>query len=176
MFGVRAASIRMYAKQIPLLLIPLIALVAVWAVVARPQQRKLRDWKDELVLTQLKPVLETLVTDSQEVVATWEQQTFRVDDPSAVTQAVQRLADTYRVQLKAVNSTGQPAESSSVEGFAAMPLELEASGRFNKLSQWMSAMEATPGLLIDTFTITPSQGDAQSHQLKISLTAYLRKT
>ena len=180
------SAIARSTRWLAFLAIPLVVNVAIWKTLVMSQQRRLQDWRQTQVAAQLKPKLETALTESHKLLGEWEHMTLTAEDPAAVTQAIRKLAGRHDVQLVTILSKSSPGNVSqektkgpsaaSVPGFTAMPLELTATGRFNKLMDWISALEAQAGLRVDSWELTSGEKPGQPHQITMSLTALLRES
>ena len=175
--------IRSYGIWIALLAVPLVVNGVIWTTMVVPQRTQLTAWRDTQRLTKIKPTLESALSESHRMLVDVERTGFASDDPSAVMQAVQRLAGLHRVQIKEVSAQGQQARTAqtaksadhSIPGFAAMPMDLQVTGHFSKLGRWISAVEAQSGLQIDSLAITAGKEPGEPHQLTVHLTAFLRE-
>ena len=170
--------VRAYGMWVALLAIPLIVNGALWKFLVVPQRAELRAWRETQVIAELRPKLESLLTQSGQMLTDVSRTSFTQQDPSAVMQAVKRLAGLHHVQVKEVRMAGQEVTSggTTIPGFSTMPMELSVSGRFSKLAQWISDVEGQSGLQVDSWTMTPGTGPSDPHQLSVKLTAFLRET
>lgn len=140
---------RSYGTWALVLAVPLLVNGAIWATLVIPQHRQEQSWRSRRMMTELKPKLDTLLDTSSRLVTAAKQSWGDSKDPSAAIQLVQQLADRQHVQLSTLK-----AERAGAVG-AAAALDVEASGRFNKLARWLSDVEAQPALLIESWHITP---------------------
>jgi len=110
------------------------------------------------------------------VLADWRRSSFTSDDPAAVMQAVERLAGRHHVQLKQLSAVGTTASAEHATGSAngVIPVEVEATGRFNQLAHWMSDVEARSGLQMDSWELAPIKTAEQSYRLTVRMTAFLQ--
>ncbi len=153
------------------LIVPLVINLLVWYGLVRPQQRALENWQETHSAAAMKPKLETLLAQSQQLLSQWTQTSFSQADPAAVMQTIQRLAGVYHLQVKELTTTSaQP-----VGGSATMPLELEVLGSYHKLARWMGDVESQAGLQIDSWTITPGHEPGEPHHLSVHMTALLQR-
>ena len=163
-------------RWIALMAIPLVVNSVAWVTLVVPQRRELEVWRETQTVTELKPKLESLLAESHQMVTDWRRTAFTNDDPSAVMQAIQRLAGQHHVQIKelsasqaAVGHTAPLGSTSSV-----MPLELEVTGRFSQLAHWISDVEAQAGLQIDSWKLSSEEGADQFRRLTIKMSAFLQ--
>ena len=170
------ALVRSYRIWVALLAVPLLVNGMLWACVVAPQRAKLRAWRETQVDATLKPKFEALLAQSGQLVRDWSLGTVTREDPSAVMQTVQRLADLHRVVVTEMKMEGHSAKVAehAVAGLSAMPVQLEVTGRFGKLARWISDVESHPGLEVDAWTITPGAKPDDPHHLMITMNAFLR--
>ncbi len=165
--------------------VPLALNLLIWWGIVRPQRERWMAWRDMQAFVELRPGLETLLQDSRDVLAAWRQTSFVTDDPSAITQIVERLADRHgltisRLSLQrqgAVPSGGgrrqrQPAKPVSA-GPALLPVEVEVVGPFGRLARWLEALEAQAGLRVDEWAMAPVPDAAGQQRLSVTLSARL---
>ena len=167
-------SFKSYLPWAALFAVPLALNGLIWAALARPPQRQLAQWLDTAAATGLKPQLAELLAESRRVLMEWERTDFTTDDPSAVTQTVERLARQHRVQLGAINAKPGEADAHAPGGAAPASLTVDVSGRFSKLAQWMSDVERQSGLQIESWTMAAGATPGDPHKLTVNLTAFLR--
>lgn len=170
--------VQSYARWALVFTIPLIANVVLWHGLVAPQQSSLRAMQDARTIVALKPKLEALTAASRQLRAKAGQTKFTHDDPSAVMQMVQRLAGKHQVRVKELRSKGQEQQGAgrTVSGYSTVPLDLQVTGRFQKLAHWLSAVESQPGLQVESWTLAPAQDASQGTQLTVTLTAFLRNS
>ena len=166
-----------YGPGLAVVIIPLAVNVAVWRALVVPQQVTLRAWQNAQVLTELQPKLEALLSDSRQTLTEWRRTTFASDDPSAVMQVVQRLAGHHHVELKQLSASGAvvSAAHAALPSQGAVPMEVEATGRFGQLARWLSEVETQSGLQVDAWDLAPAKAADQSYRLTVKLTGFLRE-
>lgn len=150
-----------YGRWLGLLAVPLLVNGFVWMFVVRPHQRQLEAWRQTTTVAALKPQLEALLTEGHRLAMDWTRTEFSSNDPTAVTQTIQRLGERHHVRINALSVKGDH-------------VDLEALGNFGKLSRWMSEVEAQSGLQIESWTLTPDTEFDRPHRLAVSLTAFLK--
>jgi len=157
--------------------IPLAVNIAVWRVLVVPQQASLRAWRNTRVLTELQPKLAALLSQAHQTLAEWQRTSFASNDPSAVMQAVRQLAGRHHVEVRELNVSGAAAptaEHGALPVKGTVPIEFEATGRFNRLARWMSDVERQSGLQVDAWELTPATAADQSCRLTVKMTAFLQ--
>jgi type II secretory pathway component PulM len=164
-------SLKGYLPWTALFLAPVAVNLLMWTALVRPSQHEARRWQDAQTLVELKPKLDALLADSHRMLMDVERTGFSKDDPSAVTQAIERLAGRHRVELGTIDTKQDQAKSRS-EG--AMLLTVDVHGRFSKLAHWMSDVEAQSGLQIDSWTLSAGEKPGDLHTLTVQLTAFMR--
>lgn len=175
---------RRYGWWLALMIGPLCVNSVIWTAFVKSQQQRARTWTRVETLLELKPKFETLLADSHQIVTEWERTGFTKDDPSRVVQTIQRLADQHRIQLEEINAKEEPSGRRGqgapavrpITGFATMPITLQAAGRFSKLTHWISDLEASCQLQVDSLTLTTGEDPNGPLQLTVQLTAFLRET
>jgi len=169
-------SFKGYVPWVALLLAPLVLNGVVWSVFVHPRQRQVARWQDAHTLAALKPKLDALLTQSHDALMEWDRTDFTSEDPSAVTQTIERLARLHRVQLGQVNA--KPGEASehahAPKGMTASSLTVDVTGRFGKLAQWMSDLERQSGLQVESWTLAAGDKPGDPHKLTVNVTAFLR--
>ncbi len=170
-----------YGRWAALIALPLVLNGIVWSLLVAPQHGMLQAWRDAQRLKDLKPSLDGMITQSREMVARYDRTGFTSDDPEAVMEALQRLADTHRVQMKSVSAQGSLAgehgtKKSAVTGYSTMPVELALSGPFGKLAYWLGAVESQTGVHVEEWTLSNEADATRSQHLAVTLTAWLRET
>ena len=168
-------SIKGYLPWAALFAVPLIVNGLLWAALVRPPQQQLHQWRDTEALTELKPRLESLLTESHRMLMDWERTAFTNDDPAAVTQAIEQLVGRHHVQRAEINTKSNEATGlHSAHGMTAMSLTVGVKGRFSKLAHWMSDVEAQSGLQVDSWELSAGEKPGDLHTLTVNLTAFLR--
>lgn len=153
-------NLRSYGAWALVLAVPLLVNGAIWATLVIPQQRQERAWRARRAMTELKPKLETLVTTSHRLVAEAERSGEAPRDPAAAIQLVQRLADRQHLRLSTLKAGGKAAPTT---------VGVEASGRFSKLARWLGDVEAQPGLLIESWHMTPGEQPGEPARATVAL-------
>ena len=168
---------RRYGPWLGLLLFPLALNLLAWRALVLPQRANLGAWRNTQTLTELQPKLATLLSESHQVLTEWRRTAFTSDDPSAVMQTVQQLAGRHHVDVRQLNVSGMMAETAEPGALPAggsAPVEIQATGRFNQLTRWMSDVETQSGLQIDSWILVPGKASEQSSQLTVKMTALLQ--
>ena len=166
-------SLKGYLPWAALFVAPLVVNLLVWAVLVRPPQQQASRWRDAQALAELKPKLDALLADSRRMLMDVERTGFSSEDPSAVTQALDRLAGRHRVELGTIDTKQEQQAKGRSE--TAMTLTVDVRGRFSKLAHWMSEVEAQSGLQIDSWTLSAGEKPGDLHTLTVNLTALLRE-
>lgn len=161
-------KMRQALRRVLVLSLPLAVNVLVWRGLVAPSQHRRDTLRQALMATEIKPALESALVQSHETLAAWQATTFTASDPAAVMQTLQRLAGRHGVQIKTLEGGSQQMEAA-----ATMPLDLEVTGRFNRLARWLSDVERCAGLQVESWTIAPGVESGQPHELTIKLTAQL---
>ncbi|MDP3704149.1 MAG: type II secretion system protein GspM [Candidatus Omnitrophota bacterium] len=164
-------SLKGYLPWAALFVAPLAINLLVWAALVRPPQQQRHRWQDARSLAELKPKLDGLLAESHRMLMDAERTGFTSDDPSSVTQAIDRLAGRHRVTLGKIDTK---QDQSKGLGDTALSLTVDVRGRFSKLAHWMSEVEAQSGLQIDFWTISSGEKPGDLHTLTVNLTAFLR--
>jgi len=162
---------------VALLTIPLVVNLVMWRTLVIPQRQQLQILRDEQRLDALRPTLERLLAESRRMLKQVEAAHFTTDDPTAVMQLVQWLAQRHHVQIKDLSAQGQsqrPTKDASPR-LSTLPIELAVTGRFSKLAHWLSDMESQVGLQVDAWTLTSGKEPDAAHQLTVHLTAFLEE-
>ena len=163
--------LRSSGSWIAVLAIPVLANVLLWRALVMPQRSRLLTWQNEQRLTELKPKLAALVSESEAMLTQMERGGVH-DDASEAMQTIQRLAGRHRVQLKELSASGaQTTKKADAHGLTAAAVQVQVSGRFSRLARWISDVEATSGLLIDSLTLAPGKNVGEPHQLTVQLSA-----
>ena len=171
----RRKGVTRYGWWIGLFVAPLLINGMVWKALVVPARNQLEAWQETATVRKLTPKFEALLVESRKILADWARSAFTSDDPSAVMQAIQRLAGVHHVRIKELSATGQPTgRSDQAASIGTLPLELEVTGRFSQLAHWMNGVEGQSGLQIDSWTLAPGQMAGQAHRLTIKMTAFLR--
>lgn len=179
--------VRRSSGWVALVALPLVINVAVWVLLVAPQQQALTALRQTQTITELKPRLAALVTESQQLLTAWQRTTLPADDPSSAMQRIQRLAGQHRVRVQEINAHGQqasveaapPTESRKPSGghlgghSSTVPLALEVIGSFGNLAHWLGDVERQSGLQVETFTLAPESKEDRVQHLSVKLTALL---
>ena len=165
-------SLKGYLPWAAFFVAPLAVNFLVWAVLVRPPQQQASHWRDAKALVELKPKLDVLLAESRRMLMDVERTGFSKDDPSAITQAIDRLAGRHRVALGTIDTKQDQAKGRSE---TAMSLTVDVRGRFSKLAHWMSEVEAQSGLQIESWTLSAGDKPGDLHTLTVNLTAFLRE-
>jgi type II secretory pathway component PulM len=168
--------VRTYGLWAAVLSIPLIVNSLFWSWLVVPQRGQVRVWHDAKIVAALKPKLDAVLTESEQILTDAERTGFASQDPAAVMEAIRRLAGAHRVDVKEIRMERQEGKASGVAGYSAMPVQLQVSGRFSKLAHWMSAVESQAGLQVEQWSIAPGKAPSEPLQLSVTLTALLRET
>ena len=165
----RRRTFRSFGPGAALLVFPLALNLAIYRGVVRPLQAGIAASRQAQLLHQLKPSLESSLTEGARILTEWRRTSFSVSDPSAVMQTLQQLASTHGVRITTLKSETRTASS----GTYAL-LELQVSGRFGRLAHWVGDLERRSGFRIESWTLSQGQGPQDPEQLTIKLTAPLR--
>ena len=167
-----------YKSWLVLFCAPLLINGLVWRVLVVPQRAALQVWRDHQAVTELRPRLETLVAESQKMLTEGQRRSVFGKDPAFMTKTIQDLAGKHHVQIQKIhaNDRGGGLARGPLPGLSAMPIEVEASGNFNKLARWMNDLESQIGFQMDSWTLTAGQGPDQPHRLAMKMTAFVRGT
>lgn len=165
----RGRLLQFMSQRVVLLTLPLTVNLAVYFGIVQPMQARVTTLHQAQTLNKLKPALESTLTESDRILAVLRSTGFSTNDPSAVMQRLQELANTHRVHITTLNSGAQMATGASSTSF-----ELQVSGRFGRLARWMGDLETQSGCRIEEWDLSRS-GQAQDlQQLTIRLTALSR--
>ena len=162
------------------LILPIAVNLIVWNAVVRPERLNLKTWRDTRSLTQIRPELETLLGQSGQMIAQWENSIYKKDDPSAAMQMIQRLATENRVQVKGIQTKLYEETPSSARkgnnalGLTEMPVDIAVVGSYAKLAKWLSDLEAQRSLQINSWTLQPSTDADRLLHLTLRVTVLLR--
>jgi type II secretory pathway component PulM len=167
---------RTYGLWVAVLSIPLIVNSLFWSSLVVPQRERVRIWNDAKVVAALKPKLDAVLAESEQILTDAERTGFGSQDPAAVMEAIRRLAGAHRVDVKEIRMERAEGKTSGAADYAAMPVQLQVAGRFNKLAHWMSAVESQTGLQIEQWSIAPGKAPNEPLQMSITITAFLRET
>ena len=154
----RRSVVRSYGKWALVLAVPPLVNCAIWVTLVIPQHRQEQSRRSMRMMTELKPKLDTLLDTSSRLVTAAKQSWRDSKDHSAAIQLVQRLADRQHVRLSTLKAGGKAAA-----------LDVEASGRFSKLARWLGDVEAQPGLLIESWNITPGEQPGEPAHATVKL-------
>ena len=151
--------------------VPLAVNLFLWKALVVPQRNQLLTWRNEQRLTELKPKLAALVSESDAMLNHLDRTSLH-DDPSEAIQILQRLADRHRLQLKELSVQGaQTKGKTDSRAGSSVPVNVRVSGRFSKLAHWLSDVEGQTGLRIDSWTLEPGEEPGDVHQLNVQLSA-----
>ncbi len=162
-----------------LLVVPLIVNLMVWSLWVSPQRRQLEAWRRAEHAAEIRPQLERVLADSRALVAEGRQVPFSRNDPAAVLQTLQQIAGTHHVQVKTIHTDGQQTAGTpavGLEGFTSLPLQLDVTGSFGRVTRWMGEVESQPGLQLESWTLAPDSDNERLVRCRITMTAYLRET
>ena len=164
--------IRSSGVWIAVIAVPLAVNLFLWKALVVPQRNQLLTWQNEQRLTELKPKLAALVSESDAMLNHLDRTSLH-DDPSEAMQVLQRLADRHRLQLKELSAQGAQAKgkADSRAGGSSVPVSVRVSGRFSKLAHWLSDVEGCTGLRVDSWTLEPGKEPGEPHQLNVQLSA-----
>jgi len=142
--------------------VPLVINTLIAQLIVRPEQGRLRDWSELSRLVEIKPKLESLLTESRQVLLTREKKSgFEASDPAAALNEAERLARQHHVEIDSSQIKGNKA--------AATSFSLKVTGSFDRLARWISEAEASRGWQIDHWTLTAAKEPNRPHQLMIDL-------
>ena len=157
------------------LAIPTALNVALWWGWIGPQYRRMAQWQQARQMAQVRPALEALVKQSDQVVEQSRRSSVASSDPQTVMQRLQQLADRHRVQLLGLNvraASSMPSLLLSPSDHAAKaPIELEARGSFHQLANWIGELETVSGVQLEQWTLTSASEPGQPHHAKLSLSS-----
>ena len=152
-----------------LLAVPLALNLVIYVGAVRPLRARVTASRQARVLNELKPMLESALTESGQILTVWRRTGFSTSDASTVMQTLQQLATTHGVRIATLDSAAQ-----ITAGGTSIPLELAVSGRFGRLAHWMEDLETRSGFRIESWTLTRGQDARDPEQLAIKLTAFLQ--
>lgn len=164
-----------------LLVVTLLIDWAIWKIAVLPQQEKLKAWREMEIFTELKPKLEALIVESNQLREDSKQSLFDKDDPSQAMQVIQSLALKHRIEVGQINLKGKDSVSENAKrierdfpGFSAVSMDLNATGGFDRLARWMNDMESQDGFQIDAWTMKSDKDSSKPPQLNMGVTVLLK--
>ena len=171
-----------YVLWAVLAVVPLLANAMLWKFAVAPSIKKWHRLKDMGSIVQMKPKLESLLEESNQLLVDWQSQSSIQEGPTAALLKLQKLAADHRVQIKEVNTKEIQAfnHSKSVEptgGFSAlscMPVTLQVTGTYHNLARWIHAVENKPGIQINDWSLAPPQGQEHGCRLDVDMNMILR--
>ena len=163
-----------------LLILPFLINLIFWNTMVHPVRANLAKWQDTKALSEIRPQLEGLIAESNQMVTGWDESIFKKDDPSSAMQTIQRLASENRVQVKGMQtSIHEEASAGKVKnpmGLTEMPVNLVVAGSYAKLAQWLNALEEQHGLRINSWSLQQSTDADRLLQLSLSVSVLLRES
>ncbi len=140
---------------------PLFINILLWQAVIRPEQSRLRQRSEISRMEELKPRFETVLTESQVLLSGEKQTGFEKRDVSQTLDELQRWARQYHVEIK--NSKIKESGPSGAE------LNVNVTGNFDRIAQWVSEIEKSPRLQLSTWTLTAAEELNRPHQLNADI-------
>ena len=156
-------KMRSLAACVGLAIVPVALNLAIWRGWLVPKQARVRLLQEASVAASAKPELASLLKDSQGLAAQWKGANLGERDAFSATRRVEQIAASKRVTIMTISA--KPGQQGSV------PIEVEATGRFNPLARWLAELEAQAGLQVDEWSFAPPDKPGQPERLKIELTA-----
>jgi type II secretory pathway component PulM len=149
------------------LVAPLAINAVVWSAVLTPLQANLQRLRNLEAATEMRPQLEKMIRESDGILQTWSTTSFGRDDVAAVSPAIRRSAARQHLTLTDIKESS----GGMFTGPNVRSLEVQASGRFNKLARWMSDLEKGAGFVVDSCSM---KGDGTGNcTMTLRVTAFL---
>lgn len=166
-----------------LALVPLFVNLFFWEIGTVPSEARFRSLQTTLKLAEMKPELESLLTEGARLLAEGEEQSFVREDPAMGMKELQKLAGDFGVQIKEIRMNEAPslevmaaAAKKPAPDFMKIPVELEVAGTYNKLIGWMSAVEKEPSLQIETWSLASPKKQEETTRLSMNLSVIFKNT
>ena len=158
-------------RALKLVLIPLALNMARWQLVFIPRQAVLREWQQTRNWVEIKPKIESLLSESRAVKDSWESTRFSQNDLSAATEALQQHVQRYDLQIQKLQM--QEASPKKDSNFSSVTIVLELTGSFSSMIRWISDLETLYGFRIDSLQINGSSFSDKPAQMTVEVTALL---
>lgn len=150
-----------------------------WVAVVIPHQHRLQAAQEASTLTTIQPRLEALVKESRETLLRETASDAMGEDRSAPMTLVRNLAQRHRLEIAELRVQGsraapaakrrgaEPAAQASAE--RTIPVDVELVGPFHRLARFISDLEATTTLQMESWTLGGYEEATRSSRLKAQL-------
>lgn len=162
-----------------LLLVPLVVNFLVFQFFLKPRRQEVKNLQGLTSLVKLKPRIEALIAESNELMA---QKVAKVEpgrDVNPVLKEIRGLAREHKVEVRELRvrtETGggkAGAQGTEVAGYKKVSVSMDMAGNYSRIARWLAALDRKMEIRVEDFTLEPSSaGDCQ---LRLDLVILLRK-
>ncbi len=153
----------------------------VWGFLVSPQQVRFQDLRNAQnvqhqevdsiqALKELQPRLEAVVKEGSQLLTGLEDSHSAKASMAVATHEIQQMAARHHVQIDKMNVKRTEGNTSKASQF---PLQMEVTGKFNRLAYWMNELESQKGFRIDSWVLTPGKGTGQEPHLSLEVVTLL---
>jgi hypothetical protein len=139
-----------------------INLLALHAFV-EPLKKKVADLGSLAALVELKPRMEALIAESNELMAQRVVKSLLSNDAGVALTEIRELAKIHKLEVKelhiknAETTQGSPRDKAlEAAGFKKIELSLDITGHYSKIARWLASLDQKMAIRVDDFTLTPS--------------------
>ena len=144
--------------------IPAAVNLLVWKIGVVPAAGKLADVRELAALADLKPRLEELVSQSDQMLARQSKAAPASGDIASTVQWIQGLAKTQGVKVEEINKMEPDGSAANLT-----PVEIKASGGYFKLVRWLGAMEKNTNIRMDQCFLGPASAAGTDDRMNLTL-------
>lgn len=163
-----------------ILFLPCLVNLGVWYSFVTPLEKKVADLRSLAAFVELKPRMETLVADNNEIMARRVPKGVLVSDAGGVLKELQELANIHKIEVKELLIQNEEAGPESVAdkelaaaGIRTASLSLDAIGSYSKLARWLASIDQKMEVRLRHLTLTPFPFTGKC-QLRLELNILLR--
>ena len=162
-----------------LIVAPLVLNGLIWNGLVRPERRALKELVTAVKLKELKPRLETLLAQSESVFRRWE--------VAGLTEAIGEIRQSAKanlVEIKNVDSSishlmvpagGAREPDGYTRRFIQIPISVEATGSYSRLTRWMGLIEEKTYFTVDSWILKPPGSAGGECSLQAQIILVMRK-
>ena len=151
-----------------LIIAPFIVSFCFWGAMVVPSVKKLHRLQDIDVLVRLKPELESLLHEGDELLARWEAKGLEEQTTSAAFKEIQKLAQDSHIQIKEARVENSTQET--VASFNKTAAAFQVVGTFARVAHWIHAIENNSSFQIDSWSLNPAPAGNNVNNVNLGIT------
>ena len=144
--------------------VPAAVNLLIWEIGVVPAQKKLAAVREMTALVEIKPRLEALVSQSDQILSKQSQGSPITGDIASVVQWIQGSAKAQGIQIEEINKNN-PEDPAA----ARIPVEFKVTGGYFRLTHWLTALEKNPDIRMDHCSLGPASAPGANNRMDLTV-------